>query len=129
MCLWPLTLRLCDTACSLSSGNGKTITVKAVIKTCTERGFIPLYVKSFSCKYHARSCCQMWTKCCSRLSRRPSGHDGCFQKGSSDVPLCGMPSSLVLSLMCLIKFNSAADFGGPRQSDQRHKPIVFPQPA
>ncbi|KAL4076151.1 P-loop containing nucleoside triphosphate hydrolase protein [Scleroderma citrinum] len=28
-------------------GNGKTITIKAVIKTCAERGFIPLYVKSF----------------------------------------------------------------------------------
>ncbi|KAF8557041.1 P-loop containing nucleoside triphosphate hydrolase protein [Imleria badia] len=28
-------------------GNGKTISIKVVMKTCTERGFIPLYVKSF----------------------------------------------------------------------------------
>ncbi|KAG8218670.1 P-loop containing nucleoside triphosphate hydrolase protein [Butyriboletus roseoflavus] len=28
-------------------GNGKTITIKVVMKTCTQRGFTPLYVKSF----------------------------------------------------------------------------------
>ncbi|KAJ2931671.1 hypothetical protein H1R20_g5400, partial [Candolleomyces eurysporus] len=28
-------------------GNGKTISVKAIIKTCADRGFVPLYVKSF----------------------------------------------------------------------------------
>ncbi|KZT69591.1 P-loop containing nucleoside triphosphate hydrolase protein [Daedalea quercina L-15889] len=33
-------------------GNGKTITLKAVMKTCSDRGFAPLYVKSFR---HRRS--------------------------------------------------------------------------
>ncbi|KAG9317491.1 P-loop containing nucleoside triphosphate hydrolase protein [Chiua virens] len=28
-------------------GNGKTITIKVIMKTCTEQGFTPLYVKSF----------------------------------------------------------------------------------
>ncbi|KAN0097427.1 P-loop containing nucleoside triphosphate hydrolase protein [Tylopilus felleus] len=28
-------------------GNGKTISIKVIMKTCTERGFTPLYVKSF----------------------------------------------------------------------------------
>ncbi|KAF8450498.1 P-loop containing nucleoside triphosphate hydrolase protein [Boletus edulis BED1] len=28
-------------------GNGKTISIKVIMKTCMERGFIPLYVKSF----------------------------------------------------------------------------------
>ena len=28
-------------------GNGKTITVKAIMKVCSEQGFAPLYVKSF----------------------------------------------------------------------------------
>ncbi|TFY61218.1 hypothetical protein EVJ58_g4644 [Rhodofomes roseus] len=28
-------------------GNGKTITLKAIMKTCSDRGFAPLYVKSF----------------------------------------------------------------------------------
>jgi len=28
-------------------GNGKTISIKAIINTCAERGFTPLYVKSF----------------------------------------------------------------------------------
>jgi len=28
-------------------GNGKTISIKVIMKTCVERGFIPLYVKSF----------------------------------------------------------------------------------
>ncbi|KAI9574647.1 P-loop containing nucleoside triphosphate hydrolase protein [Boletus coccyginus] len=30
-------------------GNGKTISIKVIMKTCTERGFTPLYVKSFQC--------------------------------------------------------------------------------
>lgn len=28
-------------------GNGKTISIKVIMKTCTERGFTPLYVRSF----------------------------------------------------------------------------------
>ena len=28
-------------------GNGKTISLKTVMKTCGEKGFAPLYVKSF----------------------------------------------------------------------------------
>ncbi|EGO27875.1 hypothetical protein SERLADRAFT_346820 [Serpula lacrymans var. lacrymans S7.9] len=31
-------------------GNGKTISIKAIIKTCAERGLTPLYVKSFQSK-------------------------------------------------------------------------------
>lgn len=29
------------------SGNGKTISLKTVMKTCGEKGFAPLYIKSF----------------------------------------------------------------------------------
>ncbi len=34
-------------------GNGKTISLKAIIKTCDAKGYAPLYVKSFQSSYFA----------------------------------------------------------------------------
>jgi DNA replication protein DnaC len=34
-------------------GNGKTISIKAIMKGALERGYSPLYVKSFKSKTHA----------------------------------------------------------------------------
>jgi len=33
------------------AGNGKTISIKASMKSCDEKGFRPLYVKSFQSKF------------------------------------------------------------------------------
>jgi transitional endoplasmic reticulum ATPase len=34
-----------------SSGNGKTISIKVIMKDCDALGFSPMYVKSFHCEY------------------------------------------------------------------------------
>jgi hypothetical protein len=37
-----------------STGNGKTISIKAIMKSCGDMGFQPLYVKSFQSMITAR---------------------------------------------------------------------------
>lgn len=38
---------LTETDVNITTGNGKTISIKAIMKSSAERGFKPLYVKSF----------------------------------------------------------------------------------
>jgi len=55
------------------AGNGKTISIKAIMKSCDEKGFRPLYVKSFQSKFIPPL---FWTSWLIRITWGYKGEEG-----------------------------------------------------